>query len=325
VNEDVNGSSPYVIETVGLTKRFGDRTAVDRVELRVPRGSAFGYLGPNGAGKTTLIRMLLGLTRPSAGTMRLLGRPVPAERALAPARVGAIVEEPRFLDYLSGRENLRVVAAAREPAAHGRIDAALARVGLAARAGDRVATYSQGMRQRLGVARALLADPELLLLDEPMNGLDPAGILEMRQMMHALVAEGRTVLLSSHLLDEVEKVCGQVAIVDRGRVVAQGPIAELAGGGTPTVELRTAGDGDQMRALALLSAHPAVAVAAGAAGSIRITLNPTDPAEAARVTANLNRRLVEAGVAVYGIELTRASLEERFLEITSRVETEAVA
>src|SRR5262245_28764143 len=321
----MNGSSPYVIETSGLTKRFGERTAVDRVGLRVPRGSAFGYLGPKGAGQTTLIRMLLGLTGPSAGTMRLLGRPVPAERTAALARVGAIVEESRFLNYLSGRENLRVVAAAREPAAHGRIDAALRRVGLEARAGDRVATYSQGMRQRLGVARALLADPELLILDEPMNGLDPAGIQEMREMMRVLVAEDRTVLLSSHLLDEVEKVCDQVAIVDRGRVVAQGPIAELAGGGTPTVELRTGGDGDQMRALTLLSAHPAVAAAAGTDEAIRITLNPADPAEALRVTADLNRRLVEAGVAVYGIELTRASLEERFLEITSRLETEAVA
>jgi ABC-2 type transport system ATP-binding protein len=327
VDEDANGSSPYpyVIETVGLTKRFGERTAVDRVELRVPRGSAFGYLGPNGAGKTTLIRMLLGLTRPSAGTMRLLGRPLPAGRAAALARVGAIVEEPRFLDYLSGRENLRVVAAAREPAAYGRIDAALARVGLGARAGDRVATYSQGMGQRLGVARVLLGDPELLLLDEPMNGLDPAGILEMRQMMRALVAEGRTVLLSSHLLDEVEKVCDQVAIVDRGRVVAQGPIAELASGGAPTIELRTAGAGDQLRALALLTAHPAVAVAAGTAEAIRVTLNSADPAEAIRVAADLNRRLVQAGVTVYGIELTRASLEERFLELTSHLETEAVA
>jgi ABC-2 type transport system ATP-binding protein len=318
VDEDANGPSPYpyVIETVGLTKRFGERTAVDRVELRVPRGSAFGYLGPNGAGKTTLIRMLLGLTRPSAGTVRLLGRPLPAGRAAALARVGAIVEEPRFLHYLSGRENLRVVAAAREPAAYGRIDAALARVGLGARAGDRVATYSQGMRQRLGVARALL--------DEPMNGLDPAGILEMRQMMRALVAEGRTVLLSSHLLDEVEKVCDQVAIVDRGRVVAQGPIAELASG-APTIELRTAGAGDQLRALALLTAHPAVAGAAGTAEAIRVTLNPADPAEAIRVAADLNRRLVQAGVTVYGIELTRASLEERFLELTSHLETEAVA
>ncbi len=318
------GSSPYVIETSGLTKRFGDRTAVDRVELRVPRGSAFGYLGPNGAGKTTLIRMLLGLTQPSAGSMRLLDRPLPAERAAALARVGAMVEEPRFLNYLSGRENLQVVAAAREPAAHGRIDAALQQVGLAARGNDRVATYSQGMRQRLGVARALLGDPELLLLDEPMNGLDPAGILEMREMMRALVAEGRTVLLSSHLLDEVEKVCDQVAIVDHGRVVAQGSTAELAAGGSaPIVELRTGsnGDGAEMRALTVLAAHPAVARTAATAEVIRATLNPVDPGEAMRVTADLNRRLVEAGVAVYGLELARASLEERFLEITSRLET----
>jgi len=330
VNDAKGETSPYVIETSGLTKRFGERTAVDRVELRVPRGTAFGYLGPNGAGKTTLIRMLLGLTRPDAGTMRLLGRPVPAERAAALARVGAMVEEPRFLNYLSGRENLQVVAAAREPAAHGRIDAALEQVGLAARDNDRVATYSQGMRQRLGVARALLADPELLLLDEPMNGLDPAGILEMREMMRALVTEGRTVLLSSHLLDEVEKVCDQVAIVDHGRVVAQGTTAELAaGGGAPVVELRTGGNGDgaEMRALALLAAHPAVARTAGTAEVIRATLNPVDPGEAIRVTADLNRRLVEAGVAVYGLELARASLEERFLEITSGLETkrEAVA
>jgi ABC-2 type transport system ATP-binding protein len=325
VSERLIGSSPNVIETSGLTKRFGERTAVDRVELRVPRGSAFGYLGPNGAGKTTLIRMLVGLTRPSAGTMRLLDRPLPAERAAALARVGAIVEEPRFLNYLSGRENLQVAAAAREPAANGRVDAALRRVGLDARAADRVATYSQGMRQRLGVARALLADPELLILDEPMNGLDPAGIQEMRAMIRGLVAEGRTVLLSSHLLDEVEKVCDQVAIVDRGQIVAQGPIGELASDAAPTIELRTAGACDELRALSLLNTHRAVAGAVGTADAIRISLNPTDPAEAVRVTADLNRVLVEAGVTVYGIELTRPSLEERFLEITSRLETEALA
>ena len=218
-----------------------------------------------------------------------------------------------------------MAAAAREPAANGRIDAALRSVGLDARAADRVATYSQGMRQRLGVARALLADPELLILDEPMNGLDPAGIQEMRAMIRGLVAEGRTVLLSSHLLDEVEKVCDQVAIVDRGRIVAQGPISELASDAAPTIELRTAGAGDELRALALLNRHKAVAGAVGTADAIRITLNPTDPAAAVRVTADLNRALVEAGVTVYGIELTRPSLEERFLEITSRLETEALA
>jgi ABC-2 type transport system ATP-binding protein len=156
-------STPYVVETSGLTKRFGERVAVDNVDLRVPRGSAFAYLGPNRAGKTTLIRMLLGLIRATAGTMRLLGRPVPAERTEALARVGAIVEEPRFHRYLTGRENLSVIAAAREREAHGRIADALDRVGLANRADERVSTYSLGMRQRLGVARALLADPGRVL------------------------------------------------------------------------------------------------------------------------------------------------------------------
>src|SRR5438093_5656947 len=212
-------SAPYVIETSGLTKRFGERAAVDDVDLRVPRGSAFGYLGPNGAGKTTLIRMLLGLTRATSGTMRLFGQPIPAERAASLARVGAIVEEPRFHRYLTGRENLAVIAAAREREAHARIAEALERVGLADRADERVSSYSLGMRQRLGIARALLADPELLILDEPTNGLDPAGIHEFRGMIRGLVAEGRTVLLSSHLLDEVEKICDAVAIVDHGRVV----------------------------------------------------------------------------------------------------------
>src|SRR5437763_4427165 len=200
-----------VVETFGLPKRFGERTAVDAVDLHIPRGIAFGYLGPNGAGKTTLIRMLLGLTPASAGSMRILGRPVPADRARALARVGAIVEEPHFHGYLTGRENLEAVAAARDREATTRIDAALERTGLADRASERVSRYSLGMRQRLGVARSLLADPELLILDEPTNGLDPAGILEFRGMVRALVEEGRTVVLSSHLLDEVEKICDAAA------------------------------------------------------------------------------------------------------------------
>src|SRR5881394_1472177 len=241
-------SAPYVVETSGLTKRFGERVAVDDVDLRVPPGSAFGYLGPNGAGKTTLIRMLLGLTRATAGTMRLLGRPVPSERAAALARVGAIVEEPRFHRYLTGRENLSVVAAARERQAHDRIERALERVGLAERADERVSTYSLGMRQRLGVARALLADPELLILDEPMNGLDPAGMEEFRFMIRAFVEEGRTVVLSSHLLDEVEKTCDAIAIVDQGKVVVQGAIGDLTGEAT-TVLVATS---DNARAKGLL-------------------------------------------------------------------------
>ena len=203
--------SRWAVETHGLTKRFGANIAVNGVELLVPRGSAFGYLGPNGAGKTTLIRVLLGLTRADAGTMSLLGYPVPRHRDAALARVGAIVDEPRFHRHLTGRQNLRLLAAAREPAARDRIGPALERTGLAHRADDRVSEYSMGMRQRLGVAACLLGDPQLLILDEPMNGLDPAGMAGMRDMIVWLVAEGRTVVLSSHLLDEVERTCDAVA------------------------------------------------------------------------------------------------------------------
>ena len=304
-----------VVETSGLTKRFGTRVAVDNVDLCVPRGSAFGYLGPNGAGKTTLIRMLLGLTRATAGTMQLLGRPVPAERAAALGRVGAIVEEPRFHRFLSGRENLSVIAAARERSAHERIAGALERVGLAERADERVSTYSLGMRQRLGVARALLADPDLLILDEPTNGLDPAGIHEFRSMIRALVEEGRTVLLSSHLLDEVERICDAVAIVDQGRVVMQGSLAELKGD-RQTILI---GSSDAVRAQALLTAHPAVRSAAKTAEGIRVTLRPGYPVLAEDAAADINRFLIGAGLAVHHLELARASLEERFLEITSRL------
>ncbi len=300
----------FVVETSGLTKRFGERTAVANVDLRVPRGAAFGYLGPNGAGKTTLIRMLLGLTSATSGTMRLLGRPVPKERAEALARVGAIVEEPRFHGHLTGRENLTVVAAAREREAHVRIDGALSRVGLAERADERVKRYSLGMRQRLGVARSLLADPELLILDEPTNGLDPAGIHEFRDMIRGFVAEGRTVLLSSHLLDEVEKICDEVAIVDRGAIVAQGPIAELAAGGRQTILVATS---DDEQALALLADHRAVESAAMEPGGIRVALDPL-------AADDLSRRLVLAGLAIRRFEPSRASLEQRFLEITSRLE-----
>lgn len=219
----------YMIETQGLGKRFGDRRAVDDLDLRVPRGVAFGFLGHNGAGKTTAIRMLLGLTRPDDGAMWIGGMRVPDERGAALARVGAIVEEPRFHGHLSGRENLLVNAAVRGGAAADGIGPALERVGLAGRSDDRVATYSQGMRQRLGIARCLLADPELLILDEPMNGLDPGGILQFRGMVAELVAEGRTVFLSSHLLDEIQRTCSEVAMIDRGRLIAQGPIEEVVG------------------------------------------------------------------------------------------------
>ncbi|HKT45019.1 MAG TPA: ABC transporter ATP-binding protein [Gaiellaceae bacterium] len=305
--------SPLVVETRGLTKQFGERAVVRGVDLRVPRGSAFGYLGPNGAGKTTLIRMLLGLTPASSGEMKLLGLPVPQRRAEALARVGAIVEEPRFHGHLSGRDNLRVVAAARGTDAVARIDGALEQVGLSARAADRVRTYSLGMRQRLGIARCLLADPELLILDEPMNGLDPAGILEFRGFVRSFVDEGRTIVLSSHLLDEVEKTCDHVAIVDGGTIVAQGSIAELRGDGHVVfVEAD-----DRERARRVLAESTAVERVDDDGNVLAVSV--LDVA----VVPELNRRLVEAGVAVNRLEPQQASLEQRFLEITTRLENAA--
>jgi ABC-2 type transport system ATP-binding protein len=305
--------SDFAIEVHGLTKRFGERTALADLDLTVPRRSTFGFLGPNGAGKTTLIRLLLGLTGPTAGSMRLLGVPLPQRRPEALARVGAIVEEPRFHPFLTGRENLAVVAAARDRQATARIGAVLARVGLSERADDRVKSYSLGMRQRLGVARALLADPELLILDEPTNGLDPAGIHEFRQMIRGFVDEGRTVLLSSHLLDEVEKICDHVAIVDRGRVVMHGSLAELRAAGEHTILL---GTGDDPRAIARL-VDGAVAGLEPTADGIRITLR--SGADAAAAAAEINRTLVESGIGVHRLEPVAATLEQRFLDITTRL------
>jgi ABC-2 type transport system ATP-binding protein len=302
------------IETSGLTKRFGERTAVDGVDLLVPSGSAFGFLGPNGAGKTTTIRMLLGLTHASAGEMRLLGHPVPAERAVALQRVGAVVEDPRFHPHLSGSENLRIVAAVRGPEVAKRVAPALARVGLAERADEKVKRYSLGMRQRLGVARCLLADPALLILDEPTNGLDPGGIQEFREMIRAMVEqEGRTVFISSHLLDEVEKICDAAAIVDRGKVVTQGPIAELAEGGARH-ELIVGVD-DPERAIGLLGGIEQVREAHRSDEGVRVVLTG-GPQSAAEV----NARLVSAGLAVTRLEPVRHSLEQRFLEVTSRLD-----
>src|ERR1700678_2660095 len=241
--------SHWAVETHGLTKRFGHNVAVDGVELLVPRGCAFGYLGPNGAGKTTLIRVLLGLTGADSGTMSLLGHPVPRDRATALARVGARGEEPRFPGHLTGRQNLQILAAAREPAAKERIGSSLERVGMIHRADDKVSKYSMGMRQRLGVAAALIGDPQLLILDEPMNGLDPGGMLDMRDMIMSLVAEGRTVVLSSHLLDEVERTCDAVAIVDRGTVIRQGPISQLLAGSSFEVQVECSDPGGAGRLL----------------------------------------------------------------------------
>jgi ABC-2 type transport system ATP-binding protein len=303
----------WAVETHGLTKRFKDNVAVDGVELLVPRGCAFGYLGPNGAGKTTLIRVLLGLTHADAGTMSLLGYPVPRHRDQALARIGAIVDEPRFHGHLTGRQNLQILAAAREPAARSRIGASLERVGIAHRADDKVSKYSMGMRQRLGVAACLLGDPQLLILDEPMNGLDPAGMLDMREMILSLVAEGRTVVLSSHLLDEVERTCDAVAIVDRGKVIRQGAISELLAGSAFELQIDCS---TPDRAGALLAGTQwGTGIRIGPDGlSVDLTAG-TDRT----VVAEVNRLLVEAGVSVYRLQEIHASLESWFLEVTTRL------
>jgi ABC-2 type transport system ATP-binding protein len=300
------------VEAVGLTKRFGVHVAVDEVDLLVPRGSAFGYLGPNGAGKTTLIRTLLGLTTADHGSTTLLGLPVPADRRRALARVGAIVDEPRFHPHLTGRQNLRLLAAARGGEAHTRIDSSLSRVGLTGRADDKVASYSMGMRQRLGVAGCLLGDPELLILDEPMNGLDPAGMHEMRTMITSLVGEGRTVMLSSHLLDEVQRTCDTIAIVDRGRVVRQGPIDELIRGAAAAV-VHVDCDDPAVAQRLIDAAGVAAATALTGAGLV-VTLFR---GAARDVVADINRRLVAAGISVYGLQEAHASLEDWFLSVTT--------
>jgi ABC-2 type transport system ATP-binding protein len=307
---DTRPGDDYAVETTGVSKRFGDRDVVKAVDLRVPRGTAFGYLGPNGAGKTTLIRMLLGLTPASAGSMQILGMPVPERRRDALARVGAIVEEPRFHDHLTGRENLQIVAAARGRDALSRIDDSLAQVGLAERARDRVKTYSLGMRQRLGLARCLLADPEILILDEPMNGLDPSGILEFRTFVDDFVGQGRTIVLSSHLLDEVEKTCDHVAIVDRGAIVAQGSLDDLRHGSAQRVRIRV---DDPATAQAILRDHRGVASVETDGREVVVTL-----AEGASA-GELNRLLVSQGVDVGAFELVETTLEERFLSVTSRL------
>ncbi|MGD0875815.1 MAG: ABC transporter ATP-binding protein [Acidimicrobiales bacterium] len=286
---------------------------MNNVELLVPRGCAFGYLGPNGAGKTTLIRVLLGLTHADAGTMSLLGYPVPKHRDLALARVGAIVDEPRFHGHLTGRQNLQILAAARGPGARDRIRPALERVGILHRADDKVSKYSMGMRQRLGVAACLIGDPQLLILDEPMNGLDPAGMADMREMIISLVAEGRTVVLSSHLLDEVERTCDAVAIVDRGKVVRQGPISELLAGASLALQVECS---EPDRARSLIDATRIGAnIEVGSLG-LGISL----PAGTTRdVIAEINRVLVAGGISVYRLQEIQASLESWFLQVTSRL------
>jgi len=242
--------SAPVIRTRDLTKRFGRLTAVDGINFEVRRGEVFGFLGPNGAGKTTTIAMLLGLVRPTAGNAEVLGHDVRHDLSAALRRVGAIVETPAFYPYMSGEDNLRIFARILGGGAEKHISALLEQVGLKGRGKDKVGTYSLGMRQRLGLAAALLGDPELLILDEPTNGLDPAGMQEMRVFIRRLVhEESKTIFLSSHLLHEVEQVCDRVLILNKGQVIAQGRVDELLGQ-AHAVEMRIA---DGARAAGVLS------------------------------------------------------------------------
>jgi ABC-2 type transport system ATP-binding protein len=301
------------LEVRGLTKRFGSRPVIDEVDLAVPKGCAFGYVGPNGAGKTTLIRTVLGLLRPDAGTVRVLGHEMPSSSREALAKVGAIVDEPRFHGYLSGLANLELLAAARGGRTSDRIPGALDRVGLSARAGDKVSKYSMGMRQRLGIASCLLADPQLLILDEPMNGLDPAGMVELRRLVGGLVAEGRTVVLSSHLLDEVQRMCEYVAIVDQGHIVVQGRIEDLVAATGSSVRV---GTNDPMRVEQLLTGLGGIHGIEAGPGFARIRLlEGYDPDAMARA---INRHLVQSDVDVVSLWVERVSLEERFLALTAR-------
>jgi ABC-2 type transport system ATP-binding protein len=294
------------IEARGLVKRYGDLVAVDHVDLTVSAGDVYGYLGPNGAGKTTSLRMLLGLIRPDAGAARLFGRDPLIEGARALDGVAGFVEAPRFYPYMSGRRNLEMVAALDGDGAAGRIDEALEVVDLADRARDRVGGYSHGMRQRLGIAGALLRDPQLLLLDEPTTGLDPAGMRDMRVLIRRLADQGITVLLSSHLMGEVEELCDRVAIVRSGRVVYEGSLDDLIATTAGRYELRTT---DDARAAEIARHEPGVeSLAPGARG-----LTFSGPEE---VAARLSIALAEAGVGITALVPRTATLEELFFRMT---------
>ena len=295
------------IEARGLVKRYGELTAVDHVELTVEPGDVFGYLGPNGAGKTTSLRMMLGLIAPTAGNVRLFGRDPHADGAAALEGVAGFVEGPRFYPYLSGRKNLRLLADLDGRGAASRIDAVLDLVELSDRAKDRVGGYSHGMRQRLGIAASLLRDPRLLLLDEPTTGLDPAGMRDMRELVKRLAGEGITILLSSHILAEVEELCNRVAIIRRGSIIYEGQLQDLLRSGGGDYRLRTT---DQERARTVLLAHGAAGVEL-VGGELRFR---AEPAEVEAISIALGR----AGVGISALVPHTATLEELFLDMTEQ-------
>lgn len=292
-------TADWVIDTDALTKRYGQEVlAVDSLTLRIRRGEVYGFVGPNGAGKTTTLRMLLGLVRPSSGAASVLGRHPGSPEALA--RVGAMIEAPDFYPFLSGRDNLRIMARhAGVPVA--RIEDVLRQVGLSPRADDHFSTYSAGMKQRLGLAAGLLKDPEVLILDEPTNGLDPEGIAEMRVLMRSLGREHRTVLLSSHLMAEVEQICDRIGVIRHGRFAAEGTLDELRG--RPQLRVRVT---PVDRGRELVAALPGVESTRVADGVLMLTADP-------RRAGEINRQLLDHGLVVSELTPVQASLEEVFL------------
>ncbi len=294
------------IEARDLVKRYGRITAVDHVDLSVSAGDVYGYLGPNGAGKTTSLRMLLGLIRPDGGSAKLFGRDPLVEGARALDGVAGFVEAPRFYPYLTGRRNLEMVASLDGDGATRRIDEALDTVDLADRARDKVGGYSHGMRQRLGIAGALLRDPRLLLLDEPTTGLDPGGMRDMRALIRRLAGQGITVLLSSHLMSEVEELCDRVAILGSGRVLYEGSLPELIATTAGRYEMRTT---DDVYAAELASRRPDVTgIEATEEG---LTFSAGEDAVAA-----LSITLGRAGVGIRSLHAQTATLEELFFRMT---------
>jgi ABC-2 type transport system ATP-binding protein len=299
-------SDPRPVEARGLVKRYGEVLAVDGVDLTVDRGDVFGYLGPNGAGKTTSLRMLLGLIRPTAGSVRLFGRDPLREGAGALAGVAGFVEGPTFYPYLSGRKNLRLLADYDDPSSRPRIEEVLELVELRDRAKDKVGGYSHGMRQRLGIAAALLRQPRLLLLDEPTTGLDPAGMRDMRRLVRRLATEGITILLSSHLLYEVEELCNRVAIVRSGRIVYQGALGDL---------LATAASSYMLRATELERAGIVCRAQAGIENVAVVDGHVRFVAEEDAVAA-LTVALGQARIGVTALVPERETLEDLFLGLT---------
>ena len=299
------------VRTRGLTRRFGSQVAVDGVDLEVPRGAVYGFLGPNGSGKTTTIRMLLGLLAADSGEIELLGQPMPASLAQVLPRVGALIEGPAFHPYLTGRANLRrldVSDATADPAtSSGRIDDALARVGLTAAAGKKYRNYSLGMKQRLGLAAALLQPRDLLVLDEPTNGLDPQGTREVRHLVRELASEGTTVLVSSHLLAEVEQIATHVGIMAGGRLLRQGTLAEVLADGAARV--RVSGPDPEETVRVLLAAGLPDAGLDPETGDVLARLSDQLPEDLAAA-------LVRAGVRLRGFAVERPALEDLFVSLT---------